>query len=54
MTFLNMLTAAENLNQSMLCVGLDPDPAKFPGKFKGDANKIYDFCAAIVMPRPIW
>jgi Orotidine 5'-phosphate decarboxylase / HUMPS family len=48
MTFLNMLTAAENLNQSMLCVGLDPDPAKFPGKFKGDANKIYDFCAAIV------
>ena len=48
MTFLNMLAAAENLNQSMLCVGLDPDPAKFPGKFKGDANKIYDFCAAIV------
>ena len=48
MTFLNMLTAAENLNQSMLCVGLDPEPTKFPGKFKGDANKIYDFCAAIV------
>ena len=48
MTFLNMLAAAERQNQSMLCVGLDPDPAKFPGKFKGDANKIYDFCAAIV------
>jgi orotidine-5'-phosphate decarboxylase len=48
MTFLNMLTAAENLNQSMLCLGLDPDPAKFPGKFNGDANKIYDFCAAMV------
>ena len=32
----------------MLCVGLDPDPARFPGQLKGDAGKIYDFCAAIV------
>lgn len=48
MTFLEMLGAAERQNQSMLCVGLDPDPVKFPGKLKGDANKIYDFCAAIV------
>ncbi|WP_411886155.1 orotidine-5'-phosphate decarboxylase [Polaromonas sp. YR568] len=48
MTFLDMLTAAERQNHSMLCVGLDPEPAKFPGKFKGDAGKIYDFCAAIV------
>ncbi len=32
----------------MLCVGLDPDPAKFPAAFKGDAHKIFDFCAAIV------
>ena len=32
----------------MLCVGLDPDPARFPAKLKGDAGKIYDFCAAIV------
>jgi orotidine-5'-phosphate decarboxylase len=43
-----MLTAAERQNHSMLCVGLDPEPTKFPGKLKGDANKIYDFCAAIV------
>ena len=48
MTFLDMLGAAERQNQSMLCVGLDPDPARFPGKFKGDAHRIYDFCAAIV------
>ncbi|MDO8385215.1 MAG: orotidine-5'-phosphate decarboxylase [Polaromonas sp.] len=48
MTFLEMLGAAERQNQSMLCVGLDPDPLKFPGRYKGDANKIYDFCAAIV------
>ena len=48
MTFLDMLGDAERQNNSMLCVGLDPEPNKFPGKLKGDANKIYDFCAAIV------
>ncbi|MEQ1659222.1 MAG: orotidine 5'-phosphate decarboxylase, partial [Hylemonella sp.] len=48
MTFLDMLRAAERQNNSMLCVGLDPEPAKFPGALKGDATKIYDFCAAIV------
>ena len=48
MTFLDMLGAAERQNQSLLCVGLDPDPAKFPAAMKGDASKIYDFCAAIV------
>jgi orotidine-5'-phosphate decarboxylase len=48
MTFLDMLGAAERHNNSMLCVGLDPEPAKFPGQLNGDASKIYDFCAAIV------
>ncbi|MEK9951267.1 MAG: orotidine-5'-phosphate decarboxylase [Curvibacter sp.] len=48
MTFLEMLRAAERQNDSMLCVGLDPEPAKFPAAFRGDASKIYDFCAAIV------
>jgi orotidine-5'-phosphate decarboxylase len=48
MTFLDMLSAAERQNNSMLCVGLDPEPTKFPEHFKGDSNKIYDFCAAIV------
>ena len=47
-TFLDMLGAANRQNHSMLCVGLDPEPAKFPAHLKGDANKIYDFCAAIV------
>ena len=47
-TFLERLRKAGEKNQSMLCVGLDPDPARFPGKLKGDASKIYDFCAAIV------
>ena len=48
MTFLDQLRAAERHNDSMLCVGLDPDPAKFPAALKGDAHKIFDFCAAIV------
>ncbi len=48
MTFLDMLSAAERQNNSMLCVGLDPEPTKFPDHLKGDASKIYDFCAAIV------
>ena len=29
-------------------MGLDPEPAKFPGAWRGDAGRIYDFCAAIV------
>jgi orotidine-5'-phosphate decarboxylase len=48
MTFLAQLSAAAAHNHSMLCVGLDPEPSKFPGALKGNANKIYDFCAAIV------
>src|SRR3989338_6830554 len=48
MTFLDMLSAAERQNQCLLCVGLDPDPAKFPAHLRGDASRIYDFCAAIV------
>ena len=48
MNFLDMLRQAERQNSSMLCVGLDPDPAKFPMAYKGDASKIFDFCASIV------
>ncbi len=48
MTFLAQLSAAAAQNNSMLCVGLDPEPSKFPGALQGNANKIYDFCAAIV------
>lgn len=48
MNFIAQLHAAERLNDSLLCVGLDPEPAKFPGAWKGDAGRIYDFCSAIV------
>jgi len=48
MTFLDKLANAQQTNGSLLCVGLDPEPAKFPGQLKGDASRIYDFCARIV------
>jgi orotidine-5'-phosphate decarboxylase len=48
MTFTHMLQRAQAQNQSLLCVGLDPDPARFPARLQGDAGRIFDFCAAIV------
>jgi orotidine-5'-phosphate decarboxylase len=48
MKFTQQLAAAQAANQSLLCVGLDPEPAKFPGAWRDDPARIYDFCAAIV------
>jgi orotidine-5'-phosphate decarboxylase len=46
--FVERLQAAERQNASMLCVGLDPEPAKFPAGWRNDASRIYEFCARIV------
>ncbi|HZV91724.1 MAG TPA: orotidine-5'-phosphate decarboxylase, partial [Caldimonas sp.] len=48
MSFVSMLAAAERANDSMLCVGLDPDPARFPGPLRGDDSRILEFCSRIV------
>jgi len=48
MTFLEQLRQAERDNASLLCVGLDPEPAKLPSHWRGDSSKLFDFCAAIV------
>jgi len=48
MHFPKMLAEASARHQSLLCVGLDPDPAKFPAPWQGDASRIHDFCARIV------
>src|SRR3954471_5594104 len=48
MTFLDKLRAAERQNGSLLGVGRNPEPTKFPAALRGDASRIYDFCAAIV------
>lgn len=37
----------QNAN-TLLCVGLDPDPAKFPDAFVSDDDALFNFCAAIV------
>ena len=48
MTFLDKLQQATSLNQSLLCVGLDPEPSRFPAELKGRTDAIYEFCARIV------
>jgi len=48
MTFTQMLAAAWQKNNSLLCVGLDPDPAKFPEHLRGRDDAIFGFCADIV------
>ena len=48
MTFTEQLRQAERANGSLLCVGLDPEPAKLPAALRGDVSKMFDFCAAIV------
>ena len=48
MKFTERLAAAEQANGSMLCVGLDPEPARFPPPWRDDPRRIFDFCAAIV------
>ncbi len=47
-TFRDQLARAQAMNDSMLCVGIDPEPARFPGDWKDDPRRIFDFCSAIV------
>ena len=48
MKFTDTLAAATARHRSMLCVGLDPEPARFPGAWKNDPARILDFCSRIV------
>ena len=48
MTFLDLLKAAQVQNESMLCVGLDPDMAKLPAHLPKNREAVFDFCASIV------
>lgn len=45
MTMHETLRAAWKRSDSMLCVGLDPDPTRFPNIVRGS---VFDFCRAIV------
>jgi orotidine-5'-phosphate decarboxylase len=46
--FINKLSAAWTANDSLLCVGLDPDMAKLPAPFQSDPQGIYHFCREII------
>ena len=48
MKFLDQLLRSNTQNQSLLCVGLDPEPNRFPLKWRGQSEKIFDFCAEII------
>lgn len=47
MKFTEQLASAWQKNVSLLCVGLDPDPAKFPAHLQGKPDAIFRFCAEI-------
>lgn len=48
MKFVDRIAQASRDNNSLLCVGLDPDPARFPAHLAGRPDAIFEFCRAIV------
>lgn len=48
MSFQNLLRAAWRRNDSLLCIGLDPDPLNLPRQFTQEPDAVFAFCAAIV------
>jgi orotidine-5'-phosphate decarboxylase len=48
MHFIDLLKARWRAADSLLCVGLDPDPARFPSHLRGRPDAIFEFCRAIV------
>jgi orotidine-5'-phosphate decarboxylase len=48
MNFITSLDARWRAHNSLLCVGLDPDPARFPDHLKNKPDAIFTFCKAIV------
>jgi orotidine-5'-phosphate decarboxylase len=46
--FIQKLSDAWTTNQSLLCVGLDPDMARLPSKLQRDPDGIFTFCKAII------
>jgi orotidine-5'-phosphate decarboxylase len=48
MTFLERLATAWEKNNSLLCVGLDPDMDKLPASLKNSRTPLFDFNRAII------
>lgn len=54
MTYIEKLRARWLDTNSLLCVGLDPNPARFPAPLMGADNALYDFCIGIVEATAPW
>ncbi|GAA5070826.1 orotidine-5'-phosphate decarboxylase [Lysobacter panacisoli] len=48
MSFMQALRTRWSNADSLVCVGLDPEPAKFPARFANDADAVFAFCRDIV------
>jgi orotidine-5'-phosphate decarboxylase len=48
MGFMQALRARWEQADSLVCVGLDPEPAKFPSHLADDPDAVFAFCRAIV------
>ncbi|MEM9300698.1 MAG: orotidine-5'-phosphate decarboxylase [Pseudomonadota bacterium] len=48
MMFIDALRAAWAQNNSLVCVGLDPAPERFPGRLRGRPDAIFEFNRAII------
>lgn len=48
MSFIERLEAAWCRADSLLCVGLDPDPSRLPARYARTADGMFDFCRAVV------
>ena len=48
MEFMQALRQRWSNADSLVCVGLDPEPAKFPARFGSDPDAVFAFCRAIV------
>ena len=47
-TYISKLSGAWHKNNTLLCVGLDPDITKLPAQFQAKDEGIADFCRAII------
>ena len=48
MSFMQALRNRWTAANSLVCVGLDPEPAKFPARFASDPDAVFNFCRDIV------
>ena len=48
MSFMQSLKARWQQANSLVCVGLDPEPVKFPARFRDDPDAVFAFCRDIV------